>query len=417
MYNFNYAEVKRAREERCRAHAAAVSILGKRTITAEDRQAFDRAMSDVDRLGRRVKELETGAGIYSTESRYNSKLEEAFVRYVKHGEKGVSEAELRMLSVPGESRDVSEGAPMLSHIGTYSGLGYFVPTGFRQAIEQATKYFAPLLEDGVCTVMNTDTGNVIPFPTSNDTSQQATIVGEAAQVNEQDVTASQVLFAAYKLSSGLVKMSVELLQDSAFDIDNWLGQRFGERYGRGLEAYFTTGTGQGQPTGILTAIEQCGVSPVISVGSSANDGVGLNNNSIGSQDIVNLEHGVDISYRRNARYMLHDSTLQRLQNLLDKYGRPLWTPGMQANVPDMLNGYPYTINQSFPSSLSGGQAGVIAFGDFSKYVIRRVNDLTIQRLSELYAVTGQVGFISFARVDGNLVDAGTHPLNILEMHS
>jgi len=416
MYNFNYAEVKRAREDRCRAHAAAVAILSKTHITAEDRSAFDRAMSEVDQLGRKVKSLENAAGLIGTESRYDSKREAAFARYVKFGEKGVSDAELRSLSNP-EFRDVAEGAPMLTHIGTYSGLGYFVPTGFRQAIEQATKYFAPLLEDGVCTVMNTDTGNVIPFPTSNDTSQQATIVGEAASVGEQDVTASQVLFGAYKLTSGLVKMSVELLQDSAFDLDNWLGQRFGERFGRGLENYFTNGTGNGQPTGILTAIEQCGVSPVVSVGSGANDGTGLNNNSIGSQDIVNLEHGVDISYRRNARYMLHDATLQKLQNLLDKYGRPLWTPGMQANVPDMLNGYPYTINQSFPSTLSGGQAGVIAFGDFSKYVIRKVNDLTIQRLSELFAVSGQVGFISFARVDGQLVDAGTHPLNLLEMHS
>ncbi len=117
--------------------------------------------------------------------------------------------------------------------------------------------------------------------------------------------------------------------------------------------------------------------------------------------------------------MLHDLTLASLQKLLDKYGRPLWTPGVANNAPDMINGYPYVINQSMTaigSGVSGGDITMI-FGDFSKYIIRKVKDLSVQRLEELYAVNGQVGFISFARVDANLLDAGTHPLNILVQHS
>ncbi len=312
-------------------------------------------MADVERLGNRVQELEAAGGTFHSRSKYNPKAEEAFTRYISYGEKGVSAAELRMLSTP-EFRDgVVEGAPMLTHVGSYSGLGYFVPTGFRQAIEQATKYYAPLLEDGVCSVITTATGQPLPFPVSNDTTQSATIVGEAANVGEDDITANHIVLGAYKLTSGLIKASVELLQDSAFDIDTWLADQFGIRYGRGLENYLTNGSGSSQPTGILTAIEQCGVAPVISVGSGANDGVGTSSNSIGSQDFVNLEHGVDPSYRRNARYMLHDLTLAKVQNLLDKYGRPLWTPGMANNAPDMINGYKYTVNQSFPSSFTGSQ--------------------------------------------------------------
>ncbi len=71
---------------------------------------------------------------------------------------------------------------MLNHIGTYTGLGFFVPTGFVNAIEQATKWFAPLLDGSVITVMDTATGQPLPFPTSNDTTNAATIVDEAGHI-------------------------------------------------------------------------------------------------------------------------------------------------------------------------------------------------------------------------------------------
>ena len=382
------------------------------TQTSETKQKFNRAMEDVTRLGSQIDQLEGR----SVSDRIDPVKEELFNRYIRWGTKYLSEAEQRSMEV----RDLAEGN-LGAHIGTYSGLGYFVPTGFRDVLEQATKYFCPLADPAVsgCTVIETESGQPLPMPTSNDTAQVATIVGEAQPVAEEDITASQVVFGAYKLSSGLVKVSIELLQDSAFDIDQWLGKRFGERLGRGLEAYFTTGNGSSQPTGLLTAIEASGVNQVVSVGSSANDGVGAKNNTIGSIDLVNLEHGVDPSYRQNARYMLHDLTLASLQSLLDKYGHPLWTPGMANNAPDMLNGYPYVINQSMPaigSGVSGGDITMI-FGDFSKYIIRKVKDLSVMRLNELYAVNGQVGFVSFARYDANLLDAGTHPLNILVQHS
>jgi HK97 family phage major capsid protein len=409
----NHSELKQLIEQRATAHAAAVTA-----INSNDKGTFTKAMADVKSLGDRINEMQgKGRFDYATRGAFDAKHEFAFNRYIRGGREELTDAERRTL----ERRDVNEGAPMLSHIGTYSSLGYLVPTGFTAKIEDATKYFCPMLDSDVSgvTVLTTDTGNPLPMPTSNDTNQVATIVGEAAPVNEEDITASQVDFASYKFSSGVVKASVELLQDSGIDIESWLSQRFGIRFGRGIEQYLTTGNGSGQPTGLLTAIEASGVSQIVSVGSSANDGVGAKNNTIGSIDLVNLEHGVDPSYRRGARYMLHDLTLASLQSLLDKYGRPLWTPGLAENVPDKINGYPYVINQSMPaigSGVSGGDITMI-FGDFSKYIVRKVRDLYVKRLDELFAVNGQVGFISFARLDANLLDAGTHPLNILVQHS
>lgn len=406
----NHSELKQLIEQRATAHAAAVAA-----INSNDRATFTKAMADVKGIGDRIKDMEgKGKFDYATRGVFDAKHEFAFNRYVRFGREELTDAEKRTL----ERRDVNEGAPMLSHIGTYSSLGYFVPTGFTASIEDATKYFCPMLDSDVSgvTVLRTDTGNPLPMPTSNDTTQVATIVGEAAPVAEDDVTASQVDFAAYKFSSGIVKASIELLQDSGVDIEAWLGERFGIRFGRGIEQYLTTGNGSNQPTGLLTAVEASGVSQIVTVGSSANDGTGTSSNSIGSIDLVNLEHGVDPSYRRGARYMMNDTTLADLQKLLDKYGRPLWTPGLAENVPDKIGGYPYVINQSMSSVGPGGNI-VMLFGDFSKYIVRKVKDLYVKRLDELFAVNGQVGFISFARLDANLLDAGTHPIAPLVQHS
>src|SRR5260370_23375335 len=98
-------------------------------------------------------------------------------------------------------------------------------------------------------------------------------------------------------------MSLELLQDSAFDLEAWLAERFGERFGRAYEAALTTGTGSNQPTGLLTAVAASGVAPVVAAGSAESTG-GLQTgvNSIGYSDLVNLEHSVAPRHRRRPRY-------------------------------------------------------------------------------------------------------------------
>src|SRR5579872_5671121 len=224
-------------EQRTKAHANASSFL-----TRGEKQSFDAAMADVDRLTKEINTYETGNANYRTaDLQAEIRRTENFGKWVRGGEAA--------LAGPVEKRDVSEGGAQGAHIGTYSSLGYLVPTGFIDRVEQATKYYAPLTEDGIFTVIKTSQGNALPFPVSDDTAQAATIVGEGGSVNEQDLTANHVILQAYKLSSGVIKASIELLQDSAIDIEGWLSGRFGERFGRGLEGFLTNGTGSGQPTG------------------------------------------------------------------------------------------------------------------------------------------------------------------------
>lgn len=116
--------------------------------------------------------------------------------------------------------------------------------------------------------------------------------------------------------------------------------------------------------------------------------------------------------------MFSDSTLGTLQRILDKFGRPLWTPGVANNAPNMINGYTYTLNQSMPSIAAG--ANTVIFGDFTKFVARRVKAMSVKRLDELFAQTDQVGFLAFSRIDSNLVLAVNNSpcaINVLEQHS
>ncbi len=132
-------------------------------------------------------------------------------------------------------------------------------------------------------------------------------------------------------------------------------------------------------------------------------------------DLVNLKHSVDPSYRQRVGYMFHDNTLGQLKRILDKFGRPLWTPGIAVGEPSTINGYQYSINQAMPQIAPS--ATTMAFGDFSKFIIRRVSQMSVRRLGERYAEFDEVSFLAFERVDSRLMDAGTHLINVLVQRS
>jgi HK97 family phage major capsid protein len=308
--------------------------------------------------------------------------------------------------------------------------GYFVPQGFVYDVDVATKYFAPLLD--TVQVLDTATGQPLPYPTSNDTNNAWFIINEASQISDQgqtpnygtvgtiptlqpgNVAVGNVVLGAYKGSTGLVRISIELLQDSAFNLEAFLKNAFANRLGRGYEVYLTQGSGTAQPLGIVPAIAASGVTPVTAAGSAVNDGSSnTGTNSIGYIDLVKLEHSVDPTYRRGAKFMLHDTSVRFLKTLLDKFGRPLWVPGVKDNEPNTILGYQYVVNQSFAQiGVSGNK--VVAFGDWSKFLVRRVKDLQVLRLDERFADFGEVAFVGFSRIDSKLIDAGTHPLNYLQ---
>lgn len=277
--------------------------------------------------------------------------------------------------------------------------GYTVADSAMQALEVSLLAFGGMRQ--VATVIRTDSGGPLPFPTTNDTAQKGRLLSENTAATETEMTFGQLVLDAYKYSSDYVLASVEFLQDSSIDAGSFLGRALGERIARLQNDHFTTGTGSSQPNGVVTA---AGNSSVTLAGTA----------TVSYDNIVDIIHSVDPAYRNNARFMFHDGALKMLKKVKvlqysgDTTGVPLWQPSLVIGQPDLIHGYPYIINQSMTTPATGVKS--ILFGDFSKYLIRDVRDVTLLRLDERFAELHQVAFLAFARSDGDLLDAGTDPV-------
>lgn len=281
-------------------------------------------------------------------------------------------------------------------VGTTTAGGYTVPQGFVRNLEKAILQFGSVRR--AARILRTAEGNDLPWPTVNDTGNKGALIAENTQDSEQDVTFGQLTLGAYKYTSKIVRVSVELLQDSAFDMASELGTLLGERIGRITEEHYTTGTGSSQPNGVVTAS---------TLGKTAASGT-----AITADEVIDLVHSVDPGYRQNGRFMLHDTILATLRKLKDSNGLYLWQPNLQLGIPPTLYGYGYEINMEMDSTLDVSSK-VLLFGDFSKYLIRDVRSIRLKRLVERYAEYDQEGFIAYFRTDSDLLNAGTNPIKHL----
>jgi len=276
--------------------------------------------------------------------------------------------------------------------------GYTTADATMRALEVALLAYGGMRS--VATIIRTDTGGPLPIPTTNDTANKGEIIGENTTYNELEMTFGQLVLDAWKYSSKYIKASVEFLQDSSINPAEFIGTALGTRIARITNDHFTTGTGS-QPNGIVTAATSSAVTF---------SGVA----SVTADNLTDLIHAVDPAYRVNGRFMFHDGGLKMIKKVKvlqysgDTVGVPLWIPGLAAGQPDRILGYEYVINQSMTTPATGVKS--ILFGDFSKYLIRDVRDVTLLRLDERFAEFGQVAFLAFSRHDGDLLDAGTHPV-------
>ncbi len=275
--------------------------------------------------------------------------------------------------------------------------GFTVAEGFIPNLENALLQFGGMRQ--VATVLRTDTGAALSWPTSDDTSNEGAIVGENQQITEQDITYGQVIFYSWEYTSKLVRISTALLTDSAFNLASEVGMRLGERIARRQNRDFTAGDGAGKATGIT-------VDATTGVTAAAV-------NVFTVDELYNLKHSVDPAYRLNAAWMFNDATLLAIKKKKDGEGRYLWQASLAGGVPDTIDGDPIQINQHMPSATTG--LIPIVYGTLSKYHIRDVIGVITRRLVERYAEFNQEGFVAFVRSDGKLVDAGTRPVKRMVM--
>jgi HK97 family phage major capsid protein len=398
---------KQLREQRAQLWSRQKELL-EAGLTAESRSEFDRIEADMVQLRSDIERMETheseareiarttritAAGpvevvgdeareiVQDDEVRYT----DAFRTYALRGQAALTS----------EQRSILEKRTPQSTSATAGG--YTIAQAFSGELDVALKQFGGVRQ--AARIMATDTGALMPWPTVNDTGNIGRLLGENSQVQAGPMTFGVVNFGAFKFSSDSVLVSEELLQDSAFDLNSFIGASLGERLGRITNQYFTVGTGTSEPQGVVTFAAE-GVLSTAAVGTYV----------IGWEDLVALEHSVDPAYRAStsARWMLNDSTLRDLKLITDQEDRPIWLPGIATREPDTILGYQYVINQDMASQ--GALAKPLLFGDFSKFVVRDVRGVTLLRLVERYADYHQVGFLAFLRADSRGLNAGTGPI-------
>lgn len=395
------------RQQRAQTIANASAILDKDGATAEDNARFDAMMAEADVLAGQISRLEQAATIENELALQRGVTAEATGRSVDEvADEAVRERRLMVAYITGRVSNLSDTdrrtlAGRISNAaaeGNQAGGGYTVAPLFQRELLVVQKAFGGMR--GVARSITTDTGAILPWPTMDDTSNVATIVGEnTAGVPGPDLVFGSVSINAWTYRSGYLPVSMELMQDSAFDFDSLIRDSLALRFARGQNAHFTIGTGTGQPQGIVTA------STVGKVGAAGQTA------SVTYDDLVDLQHSIDPAYRAGAAWMMHDSSIKVLRKLKDAEGRPLWADAFESiagmQVPGTLLGMPVIVNQDMPVMAAGAKS--ILFGNFSNYLIRDVLGLRILRLNERFAENFQVAFLGFQRCDGRLISA-TQPI-------
>jgi HK97 family phage major capsid protein len=366
----------------------------KRSLTAEEEQQYDRIMNDVDKLAKEIEREEKLSGLENelskvaqpanrpvpekqepADPRATKAYRNAFWKALTFGQNALTSDEVSLLM----DKTVRNMA-----IGTDANGGYLVPDEFERTLVKKLEDMNVIRR--LATVIQTSSGTrEIPVEADYGT---ATWLGENAAYTESDATFGQVTLSAYKLGT-IIKVSEELLNDSAFNIDAYVADAFARRFSRAEEAAFVNGDGSGKPTGLVQSATE---------GKVAANG---QTNSVTDDDIIDLYHALKRPYRSNATWLMADSTAKAVRKLKDNDGQYIWQPGLQAGQPDVILGRPVEISDFVPAMAANAKS--IIFGDISYYWIADRVGRTMQRLVELYAANGQVGFRMYQRVDGKLI--------------
>lgn len=270
-------------------------------------------------------------------------------------------------------------------IGTDSEGGYLVPDEYERTLVEA------LEEENIfrqmAKVIQTSSGDrKIPVVASKGT---ASWIDEEGAYPESDDSFGQVSIGAYKLGT-MIKVSEELLNDSVFDLQSYISREFARRIGAKEEEAFFTGDGKGKPLGVLAA-----------TGGAETGVTAASATAVTADELMDLYYSLKSPYRKKSVWVLNDSTIKAIRKLKDSNGQYLWQPSLTAGTPDTILGRPVKTSAYMPALAAGARS--IAFGDFSYYWIADRQGRSFKRLNELFAATGQVGFLASQRVDGRLI--------------
>ena len=361
-----------------------------RGLNAEEKSKFDAMESDARSIKDQIDTLERAADM-KKELAANAEVRQAAPKATR---KGAFESYLRngMGALSNEQRSIMSELRGTSTqvVGTDSLGGFLVPQDFSNELDMATLFTGEV--ERLAKKLNTAGGALLDYPTINDTAAISNLTSEAAAVTIQDMTFANKQLSAYNYASQ-VRVSMQLLQDNAFDLNGFLAEAMGERTARATNQAFTNGTGSSQPQGLVTGS---------TLGNTAASAT-----AIAADDILSLIHSIDPSYRNKASFglMANDAVISAIRalGLGSANDFPIFIPSMEVGQPDKLFGFNLYYNNDMESAITTGKKTLIA-ADFSKFVVRSAGGVQMVRLNERYMDELEIGFVSYARKDSAVLD-------------
>lgn len=380
------------RAKRAKAWDAAKAFLDSKRgadglLSAEDVATYEKMEADVVNLGKEIDRLERQQALDAELNRaVNTPITGKPAAPAGEEKTGRATAEYRK-SFWNVMRSKMPSPEVMNalQVGTDSEGGYLVPDEFERTLVEALEeqnIFRTLAH-----VIQTSSGDrKIPVVASKGS---ASWVDEEGAIPESDDSFGQVSIGAYKLGT-MIKVSEELLNDSVFDLEAYISREFARRIGNKEEEAFFTGDGTGKPLGVLAATggAEVGVTAAAAAAFTADE-------------IFDLFYSLKAPYRRSAVFVMNDASVKALRKLKDNNGQYLWQPSLTAGAPDTLLNRPVYTSAFMPALAAGAKS--ILFGDLSYYWVADRQGRSFRRLGELYAPTGQVGFLATQRVDGKLI--------------
>ena len=380
------------REKRAKAWETAKAFLDshrneKGVLSAEDDAAYTRMEQDITDLGKEIARQERQEALEAELSKPTAAPLTGKPLNGKGDERTGRAADEYRASFWNLMRSKNPMPQVMDalRIGADTEGGYLVPDEYERTLVEA------LQEENIfrslAHIIRTASGErKIPVVSSKGT---ASWIEEGGAFPESDDTFGQVTIGAYKLGT-TIKVSEELLNDSVFDLENYIAREFARRIGTKEEEAFFTGDGSGKPLGLLA--DKGGADVGVTAASAT---------AITADELLDLYFSLLSPYRKKATWVVNDSTIKAIRKLKDNNGQYLWQPGLIANAPDTILGRPVKTSAFMPSIAAGAKS--VIFGDFNYYWIADRQGRTFKRLNELFATTGQVGFLASQRVDGRLI--------------
>ena len=355
-------------------------------VSAEDNATYEKMETDVVALGKEIERLERQAAIDRELDKPTASALVSKPMSPKPEQKaGRASDEYRKAFWNQMRGRVTPEVYNALQVGTLSEGGYTVPDEFdRQLV-------AGLEEENIMRalvhIIHTGSGeHKIPIVASHGSGSW---VEEEHQIPESDDAFSQVTLSAHKFAT-MIRISRELLNDSAFDLAGYIALEFVRRAAAAEEEAILTGDGSHKPIGLLHAT--LGAQTGVTTASST---------AITADELIDMQHSLKSGYRRKACWIMNDATISAIRKLKDGNSQYIWQPGIKEGAPDMLFNQRVLMSNYMP--LIGAGNKVILYGDYSYYWLAEREGRTLERLNELYAVTDQVGFKMTERLDGRLI--------------